>query len=146
MIKRKGFSIIEILIGLSIASIVSVYIIKTTVNYTSNYKIKREDALESVYVEEAFNYMNYVFDKENTVTVIKQCIKIERADGKGYDYIRKDRAGNIIISYGSKYSSTTNNICRGITEFNIKEKGEVIHIKMVGRKGKEYRRCLIKKE
>ncbi len=45
MIKRKGFSIIEILIGLSIMSIVSLYIIKITVRYTSNYKIKKGENL-----------------------------------------------------------------------------------------------------
>ena len=146
MIKRKGFSIIEILIGLSIMSIVSLYIITITVKYTSNYKIKKEETLETVYIEEAFNLIKYVLDKEASSKVIEDIIKVERSDDKGYDYIRKDRAGNIIISYGAKYSTTTNNICRGIKEFNVKEKGDVIHLKIVGKKGKEYIRCLIKKE
>ncbi|RUT62719.1 prepilin-type cleavage/methylation domain-containing protein [Clostridium botulinum] len=161
MIKRKGFSIIEILIGLSIMAIVSLYIIKVTVRYTSNYKIKKEETLETVYMEEAFNSIKYILDKEaaSTVigdvikvdkeaasTVIGDVIKVERTDDKGYDYIRKDRAGNLIISYGAKYSPTTNNICRGVREFNVKEKGDVIHLKIVGKKGKEYIRCLIKKE
>ncbi|ACA55357.1 prepilin-type N-terminal cleavage/methylation domain-containing protein [Clostridium botulinum] len=146
MIKRKGFSIIEILIGLSIMSIVSLYIIKVTVRYTSNYKIKKEETLETVYMEEAFNFIKYILDREAASTVIGDIIKVERADDKGYDYIRKDRAGNLIISYGAKYSPTTNNICREVSEFNVKEKGDVIHLKIVGKKGKEYIRCLIKKE
>nr|WP_031367639.1 type II secretion system protein [Clostridium botulinum] len=145
MIKRKGFSIIEILIGLSIMAIVSLYIIKVTVRYTSNYKIKKEETLETVYMEEAFNSIKYILDKETASTVIGDVIKVERTDDKGYDYIRKDGAGNLIISYGAKYSPTTNNICRGVSEFNVKEKGDVIHLKIVGKKGKEYIRCLIKK-
>ncbi|NFM15652.1 type II secretion system protein, partial [Clostridium sporogenes] len=102
MIKRKGFSIIEILIGLSIMSIVSLYIITITVKYTSNYKIKKEETLETVYIEEAFNLIKYVLDKEASSKVVEDIIKVERADDKGYDYIRKDRAGNIIISHGAK--------------------------------------------
>ncbi len=60
MIKKKGFSIIEILIGLSIMSIISLYIIKVTVKYTSNYKIKKEEILEYIYVEEAFNTIKHI--------------------------------------------------------------------------------------
>ncbi|MDS1002539.1 prepilin-type N-terminal cleavage/methylation domain-containing protein [Clostridium sporogenes] len=146
MIKKKGFSIIEILIGLSIMSIVSLYIIKVTVKYTSNYKIKREDALEAIYIEEAVNIIKHILDREASSMVVGDSIKIERYDGKGYDYIRKDRTGNIIISYGANYSPTTNNICRGVKEFNVKENGDVIHLKIVGKKGKKYTRCLIKKE
>jgi len=78
MIKRKGFSIIEILIGLSIMSIVSLYIIKITVRYTSNYKIKKEETLETVYMEEAFNLIKYVLDKEASSKVIEDVIKVER--------------------------------------------------------------------
>ncbi|EJP6473385.1 type II secretion system protein [Clostridium botulinum] len=146
MIKKKGFSIIEILIGLSIMSIVSLYIIKVTVKYTSNYKIKREEALEAIYIEETVNIIKHILDREASSMVVGDSIKIERYDDKGYDYIRKDRTGNIIISYGAKYSPTTNNVCRGVKEFNVKENGNVIHLKIVGKKGKEYTRCLIKKE
>ncbi|WP_409069921.1 prepilin-type N-terminal cleavage/methylation domain-containing protein [Clostridium sp. FAM 1755] len=146
MIKKKGFSIIEILIGLSIMSIVSLYIIKVTVKYTSNYKIKREEALEAIYIEETVNIIKHILDREASSMVVGDSIKIERYDDKGYDYIRKDRTGNIIISYGDKYSPTTNNVCRGVKEFNVKENGNVIHLKIVGKKGKEYTRCLIKKE
>ncbi|MCR1934172.1 prepilin-type N-terminal cleavage/methylation domain-containing protein [Clostridium tepidum] len=146
MIKKKGFSIIEILIGLSIMSIISLYIIKVTVKYTSNYKIKKEEILEYIYVEEAFNTIKHILDRESSSIVVGDSIKIERYDDKGYDYIRKDKAGNIIISYGAKYSSNTNNVCRGIKEFKVKENGEVIYLKIVGKKGKEYTRCLIKKE
>ncbi len=146
MIKKKGFSIIEILIGLSIMSIVSLYIIKVTVKYTSNYKIKREEALEAIYIEETVNIIKHILDREALSMVVGDSIKIERYDDKGYDYIRKDRTGNIIISYGAKYSPTTNNVCRGVKEFNVKENGNVIHLKIVGKKGKEYTRCLIKKE
>ncbi|KOR26653.1 type II secretion system protein [Clostridium sp. L74] len=146
MIKKKGFSIIEILIGLSIMSIVSLYIIKVTVKYTSNYKIKREEALEAIYIEETVNIIKHILDREASSMVVGDSIKIERYDDKGYDYIRKDRTGNIIISYGAKYSPTTNNVCRGVKKFNVKENGNVIHLKIVGKKGKEYTRCLIKKE
>ncbi len=68
--KEKRFSIIEILIGLSIMAIVSLYIIKVTVRYTSNYKIKKEETLETVYMEEAFNSIKYILDKEAASTVI----------------------------------------------------------------------------
>ncbi|WP_251859476.1 type II secretion system protein [Clostridium sp. Marseille-Q2269] len=145
MIQKKGFSIIEVLIGISIMSIVSLYIIITTLTYTSNYKGKREETLESVYIKEAIEFINYTLDKEKTSMVLENSIKIERVDDKGYDYIKKDK-NNLVISYGSKNSSNTNIICRNIKEFNIKEKGDVIHIKILGKKGKEYKRCLIKKE
>lgn len=143
---KKGFSIIEILIALSIMSIVSLYMLQSTIKYTSNYKVNKKDTLQKIYIDEGFDFIRYELEREKSCKVIGNCIRVERMDGKGYDWIRKDKGGDIIICYGGKYSPTTNNICKDIKEFYVKEQEEIIYVKIIGKKGDEYNRCLIKRE
>ncbi|WP_343762322.1 prepilin-type N-terminal cleavage/methylation domain-containing protein [Clostridium oceanicum] len=143
---RKGFCVLELLVALSILGILSVFVLKTTLVNMKNYKLSRKNSTQYLYIDEAFNFINSEFSKAKKCTVDKNTIKIERIDNKGSNFIRKDTDGDIIISYGNKYSRNNNNIVKNVKDFTALEKGEVVYISIMDRYGKIYKRCLKKRE
>lgn len=144
--RKKGFSIIELLVALSIMSLVLAYFLKATIKHLQIYNSEYKNVTEKIYIDEGFNFIDFKLEREQESKVIGKCIKIKRADGKGFDWIRKDKRGDVIISYGAKNSSNTNNIVKNIKDFYPYESGEVIYITIVDKKGVVHERCLKKKE
>jgi len=140
---KKGFALIEVIIALALAST----LICTEITALGRYmKIFRENAYESrdsFYINEAFAFIEYIVEEALYAEVESNAIKLERRDGTGTDWIRRDSDGNLLISYGSRYSSTTNNIMKNISAFEVRQTGKTFFITIITKKEKVYNKCIL---
>ncbi len=108
-------------------------------------KMHRTEIIESreaFYVNEAFIIIEAQISGAKYAKIDNNKIALKRYYGVEYDYIRKDKDSDIIISYGAVYSPTTNNILKSVKDFKVEEKGELAYITIETKKGKIYKRCL----
>lgn len=138
----KGFILVEIMLVFSLIGILISMEIIVISKYMRVHRQEIEKSRESFYVNEALMLIEYHVNSAEHVEVDENKIKLKRFNGSGYDYIRKDRQSDIIISYGSAYSSTTNNILKKTKDFKVEKAGGVIYISIEMDKGRIYRRCL----
>jgi prepilin-type N-terminal cleavage/methylation domain-containing protein len=140
---KKGFALIEVIIALALASA----LICTEITALGRYmKIFRENAYESrdsFYINEAFAFIEYIVEEALYAEMESNAIKLERRDGTGTDWIRRDSDGNLLISYGSRYSSTTNNIMKNISAFEVRQTGKTFFITIITKKEKVYNKCIL---
>lgn len=138
---KKGFTIIEMLMVITLIIVITT----TQVIVISKYmKLHREEinySRENFYVNEAFIIIEYQVKAAKYIDIKNNMIILRRYDDKGYDYIKKDRSYNIVISYGSSNSSTVNNVLKNVNEFYVERQGRMFYISIITKKGNLYRRC-----
>lgn len=139
---KKGFILVETILIVSLVGVlVSMEIIALS-RYMKTHILEIRESRESFYVNEAMSLIEHQVNDAEYVDVSENRIKLKRFKGVGYDYIRKDKQSDIIISYGSVYSSTTNNILKNTSDFKVERIGQVLYISIEMEEGKVYRRCL----
>ncbi|MBI6873058.1 prepilin-type N-terminal cleavage/methylation domain-containing protein [Clostridium aciditolerans] len=139
---KKGFTLIELMIVTALIGIIASIQVIIISKYMRIHRQEINESREYFYVNEAFMIIENQINNAKYAEISDNRITIKRYDGKGCDYIRKDRDSDIIISYGAVYSPTTNNIFKNAKEFIVEEKGRVLYITIETRKGKVYKRCL----
>lgn len=110
--------------------------------YMKIHRIEIKESRESFYVNEAFLIIESQINSAKYTKINNNKIALKRYDETGFDYIRKDKDSDIIISYGSIYSSATNNILKNVKEFNVEDKGDLVYITIEIKRGIIYKRCL----
>lgn len=144
MKKKKGFTVIELMISLLIVSEICMVSASFITRLSVQNKIFLNKSKEQFYVDEGLNYIQYLADISNEFTVYNNKIKLKRMDNTAYDWVRKASTGNIVISYGSNYSTTVNTVVKNIKDFKVKQIGKVIYITITDKKGEVYCRSIIK--
>ena len=143
--KKRGFTLIELIISLSLITTISLIEIKNLALNNKIYYMEVNRNLEEFYINEAFTFIDY---KINTSTSVERTSKYGRSMIK----LTSDRksfielyGSTLIIAYDTEYPMDYNNIMYSIKEFNIEEKGNVLYIKIIDKYGEEYERCFGKK-
>jgi len=139
---KKGFTIIEIIIAISLIGLLVCTEIVVASRYMKTFKESMCESRDSFYANEAFAFIEGIVNEAKYVDVNNNIIKLERKDGTGSDWIRTDKAGNIIISYGSCYFGNINNIMKNTSLFEAKQAGRVMFISITTNKEKKYKRCI----
>lgn len=139
---KRGFTLIEIIIVAALVGIITCTQIIIVSRYMRNFKEEINEAKESFYIDEAFMIIEHQINDAKSVGIKENRIILKRYDGNGYDYIRSDKDSDIIISYGSIYSSNTNNILKGTKNFKVEKNGKVVYITIETKRGNVYKRCL----
>ncbi|WP_368487845.1 competence type IV pilus minor pilin ComGF [Clostridium sp. BJN0013] len=138
---KKGFTIIEMVIVISLTGI----LINLPIIAISKYmKLHREEmnySRENFYVNEAFIIIENEMKNAKYVDIKDNMIILRRYDNKGYDYIRQNKGTAIVISYGAINSSNVNNILKDIKDFKLERREKIFYISIKMKRGDLYRRC-----
>lgn len=140
---RKGFTLIEAAVAAALVGILISAQATALSRYMRIYKSIVSESSETFYAEEAFFYLGYITEHSASVRAADGVIELVRRDGSGSDWIRLDGDGDLVISYGSCWSGTTNNIMKGVEAFEAEQRGLVLFITIRTRKGNEYKRCIM---
>ncbi|HSN58773.1 MAG TPA: type II secretion system protein [Clostridiaceae bacterium] len=140
---RKGFTLIEAAVAAALVGILISTQATALSRYMRIYNSCAAESSETFYAEEAFFYLGYITEHSASVKAGNGVIELVRRDGAGSDWIRMDRDGDLVISYGSCWSGTTNNIMKGIEAFEAKQRGLVLFITIRTKKGNEYNKCIM---
>lgn len=139
---KKGFTLIELMIVSALIGVITSAQVIIISKYMRIHRAEIIESREAFYVNEAFIIIEAQINNAKYAKVDNSKIILKRYDGPEYDYIRKDKDSDIIVSYGAVYSSTTNNIIKNVKDFKVEEKGNLAYITIETKKGKIYRRCL----
>ncbi|MCI1943735.1 competence type IV pilus minor pilin ComGF [Clostridium luticellarii] len=138
---KRGFTIIEMLIVVSMVAAITTVQIRAVSKYMELHRKEINYSRESFYVNEAFMIIENQVINAKYIDIKDNMIVLKRYDNKGYDYIKKHKNNCIVISYGSSNSSTLNNILKGIKDFKVKRLGRVFYVSINMEKGNLYKRC-----
>lgn len=141
-LKRRGFVLLELIL---VTSLIGILVTAQIIIISRYMRLHRQEinlSRESFYVNEAFMIIEYQIRSAKYVDAKENRIVLKRFDGLGYDYIRKDKDLDIIISYGSPYSSNTNNILKNTRDFKVARMAQTLNISIEMKDGNVYERCL----
>ncbi|MHC6179433.1 pilus assembly FimT family protein [Clostridium sp. JNZ X4-2] len=140
---KKGFTIIEMLIVVSLVASITTIQIEVMAKYMKLHKEEISYSREWFYVDEAFMIIEHQVKSAKYIDIKDNMIILKRYDNSGYDYIKKYRNTDIVISYGSISSPTLNNVLKGIKDFKVQKYGRVFYISISTEKGNVYKRCFV---
>ncbi|MEW9093685.1 MAG: hypothetical protein AB2417_01275 [Clostridiaceae bacterium] len=140
---KKAFSIIEVIIYISVFTIIFTLTGKNLALQLYNYGKNMNYQQEELYVDQAFIYIEEKLREGDHIEVLKNKNGSEiKIVTKGIsDYIKYSR-GKIIISYGKSNYGPTNNIMLNVKKFLVHDIENTIYINIITMGGKEYERCL----
>jgi prepilin-type N-terminal cleavage/methylation domain-containing protein len=141
--RKKGFTLIEVIVSASLAAFISVIGITCTAKYLSLYKEENTQSRETFYVDEAMNFIEYKTKQGKSVQVDKNKILIELSSGI-YNNIKMNGtgSGSIVIWYDSGGTGNYNNILKNVSAFECESQGDLIFIDIKTLKGNDYKRCI----
>jgi len=143
--RKRGLTLIELIIALSLVGIVSLIGIKNLALNNKMYFMEVNRDLEEFYINEAFIFIEYKIDKstsvERTYKYGRSMLKLA-SNKKSFIELYGSK---LIIAYDMEYPMNYNNIMHNVKGFEVEEKGNVLYIKIIDRYGREYERCFGKK-
>lgn len=143
--RKKGFTLIELIISLALIGTISLIGIKSLVLNNKLYYLEVNKDLEEFYINEAFIFIEYKISKS---TSVEKTSKYGRSMIKlisGRQSFIELYGSTLIIAYDTEYPTNYNNIMYSIKGFDVEEKGNVIYIKIIDKYGDEYERCFCKR-
>lgn len=146
---KKGFTLIEILICISIVSIISLIGVKSLITYLSLYRKESSCTLEEFYVDQAFIFIEQQLGEGDGIEIFKNNnnineIKVTNNDRCNYIKLKNER---LVIAYDKSDSRYNNTIMYGVKEFLVEGFKNTMYVKITTKYGKEYERCFgIRKE
>lgn len=138
---RKGFTIIEILMTITIISIFVTVQTTAILKYMKLNKNEIKSSRDRFYIDEAFAIIREQIDSAKYIKIENNMIALKRYDNKGWDYIKKNKNSSIVLVYGYTYNQTSNNVLKNVAEFNVVERKNICYISIKTKKGSIYKRC-----
>lgn len=139
---KKGLSIIELLIALSLISIIIVYEITVAARciYVDRKSMMRQKT--SLYVEEAFDSIENEIDESDYVKIDGNSIVVFKDGKKTGDRIKLRPGNNLVIEYEGRYPQS---IALCIREFEVMVHEQVFYVTVTDINGRKYEKCYSKK-
>lgn len=155
--KSDGFTLIECIVSIAIFEIIFGVEAVFLMRLMNNFNEMTNQNKNVYYSNEAFTFIKHEIDAclscsvlENNVIEITMAAQEDKENKKDIitqNYIMMYQNQNLIIRYGSIEGNNFNYISKGVKEFNVKQNGSVIYIKIAYKGGKKYERCFgIKKK
>lgn len=149
--KKCGISILEVLIAMSVISILMLTILSISTRCYSLFSECIRNNEENYNVYEAYAFIDNKLNKSNNTVIYENKITINITQ----NYINEESLVNkntiefnagskeLIIKYfqDDEYKST-NVILRNVNGFNIVQKNLVVYITIITNDGRKYERCL----
>lgn len=147
--KCKGYFLVEIVVAISIFSIIMLAVIHNFMNAVTEFKKGLDAGKEDFYVNEVIRYIEVeLFENTKRVevsanTIIVQKIDHENLDNNTIHYIQL--SGDKLIIKRSKYGNiigTPNNIISNVEEFKVDQEKNLIFIALKLKGGNLVERCI----
>ncbi|MFL0196880.1 competence type IV pilus minor pilin ComGF [Clostridium sp. WILCCON 0269] len=138
---KKGFTIIEILLVISLVFIIVTLQVTVISKYMKLHRKEINYSRECFYINEAFMIIENEIKNAKCIDIENNMIILKRYDNKGYDYIKKNRGSAVVVSYGAIDSPTVNNVLKGVKEFQVEKHKKVFYVSINMEKGNFYTKC-----
>lgn len=147
---KKGFSLVELLIVISIISIFLVFESKIFLKNIYSYRKMVVDMQSEFYINEALMFIeNEVKNNTQRITVHDNTIDLYRTEQNCIDsiYFRiQNGKPSIVISYTkSGWSLGVNNIINNIKDFKVQYRPYTVFVAITAFNEKKYERCFFVK-
>ncbi|CDI49732.1 prepilin-type N-terminal cleavage/methylation domain-containing protein [Clostridium tetani] len=145
---KKGFTLIETIIAVSISFVILLWGVKFLGTYTRIYKDTGYRYLQEFYINEAFIFIEEKVKEAEEVQIYtdnkgEKSIQL-KFEGEN-NYIRK-KEGKLVISYYKFNSPRNNNIILELEEFKLEQVNNLMYVTIKNKRGKGYTRCFCLKE
>lgn len=139
--KSCGFTLIECIISIAIFEIIFGIEAVFLFRIINNFNVMTSQNKNMYYSNEAFTFIKHEIDTSLSCKVLENdVIEITQKNSSIKKYIKLDQNHNLVIYNGNPYGYN-NYILKKVKEFNVRENGSVIYIKIVDKEGKNYKRC-----
>jgi prepilin-type N-terminal cleavage/methylation domain-containing protein len=143
---KRGYTLIEVVVALSLISILLSTVILVFSRLRIEFSHKIDENRESYYFNEALMFIEDELGKGGIAVNIEHNsihIVYDECDKK----IIEQKDDELIVRYGTTYSmnKSYNKIACGILEFQVNERGNLIYVKINSKKGRSKERCFVLK-
>lgn len=143
---KKGFTLLEVLLSLAVSNIMIILLLSMLLKYNTAYTNITKEYKEYFYSTEALMYIQNEILNSQYVVVSNNRIDIYYPngikDGVNKKYIQLNYANNLIVNYyKDELYMGTNNILKGLLEFNVSQKNNTIYVSLTLKNGEKYERC-----
>ncbi|MFL0268405.1 prepilin-type N-terminal cleavage/methylation domain-containing protein [Candidatus Clostridium radicumherbarum] len=139
---KKGLTLLELLIALAIASIVSALVSSFYLKYNSLYNENSRYNRNYYYTSEALMFIQNEIRNSKNVSASNNVIEVKYPDGITKKTIKYNGAGNLTIAhYKSGTYLATNNILTNVNNFSVFQKYNTIYVSITINDGERYERC-----
>lgn len=149
-ITNKGFTLIEVIVTISIFLLLSTLVLKQFIINIFNFKSELEIYKENIYSISAIDTLGELIGEadSNTLSVNSNIITYKYKGEKREVLIEKNLSNenDLVINYYNAFGSkvTKKYIEKNLGYFSVNRKNKVIYINFENNKGSIYNKCLVK--
>lgn len=139
---KKGFTLLELLIALAIASIVIALASNLYLKYNSLYMQNSKYNRDYFYSTEALMFIEDQIRNSKSVSINNNIIEVKYPDGIVKKYIKYNGSGSLIIVHTENdITLAVNNILTNVNNFTVIQKNSAIYVSITINGGEKYERC-----
>jgi prepilin-type N-terminal cleavage/methylation domain-containing protein len=139
---KKGFTLLEVLVSLAIASVVTALVSTLFLKYNSLYSTSNKYNRDYFYSSEALMFIQNEIRNSMSVSVNNNIIEIKYSDGIVKKYIKYNGAGSLVIVHTeNNINMAVNNILTNVNNFSVFQKSNIIYVSILINGGEKYERC-----
>lgn len=151
IIKKRGISLIEVLIAIGVISTLFCMILNITAKCNSIFFQCIKNNKENYYVYEAFNFISNRLDSSNNIDIENNIISInlthnsineESLVNKNIIKFDSNQKELIVLYYKDNDYKKTNVILKNASNFEVLQKDSVVYITIYTKDGRKFERCL----
>jgi Tfp pilus assembly protein PilE len=140
---KKGFSIIELIIALGAASIITTVMVSMVLKSKFSYINKSKENRQYFYSMEALMFMKNEIDEAKSVSIASNIIELKYLDETIRKNIKLSSNHNIVIVHlKGNAVMASNNIITNVKDFEIVEKGSLIYLTIISQNGEKFEKCI----
>lgn len=139
---KKGFSLIETVVALAIASIITAMVSNFYLKYSKSYNINTVSNRNYFYCNEALMFIENEIRNSKSAAVNNNILEVKYPDGIVKKYIKYNGAGSLVIVHTeSGTTKAVNNILNNVSGFSVFQKYNTIYVEIIIKGGDRYERC-----
>lgn len=148
---NKGFTIIELIVAISLFLIVSSLVLRQFIISIFGFKKEVSIDCDNIYSITAIDTLSELINEAdlNSININSNAISYNYRGEKREIKIERSLSNedNLIINYYNVFGTrvTKKYIAKNLNNFSILEKGKVIYISLENNKGSAYNKCIVKK-
>ncbi|WP_125152242.1 prepilin-type N-terminal cleavage/methylation domain-containing protein [Clostridium rectalis] len=140
---KKGFTLVEMIISISLMLSIYTMGFKVMTQYLHYYKKEQNYAVNEFYANEAFIFIEEQIHRADNVELLNNMGKSElKLCKNGMENYIKLKGKKLILTYGNSDTGYHNNILVNIKGLNMYKKGNVLYLAIITEMGSEYERCI----
>lgn len=139
---KKGYTLIELLGAVAVASTLIVLATTMFLKYDSIYKSNIKENRDYFYSTEALMFIQHEIESCKSVSIGSNEIVINYNDETIKKNVRLNNDGSLVIVHIENNSTeAVNNILNNVQNFQVTQRGNTIYVSIKINNGEKYERC-----